>query len=405
MIRKSLGMISVVAASLFAVDMDFHGNITTEVGTDLPVENFDPTYFAENDLRLIGSIQLNDGVSFDVTLHNYSSVGIDRSDLITTDRGYENYGYLTDDTSSSALNKHIHRRTVDKNALPVQLLAKWNFTKNGTLMLGDFTYSAGKTNLSRASDSLKFASIFREQSLRGFGIKASGATVYTGIIDSAQSSMGIYASYDVDIINKPKTKFSVKPVVDWVMLGDGTKSQLLSVNPGANGTSPDTNVIEVSGRNREWNMGVEYAYSSYVSSMEYSISGAFGLLPYAGENTYTMLIEPSINIAKFSFGMGAYYAALADDGELSYMQTDMPEQYFLYMEPTFELHPKITVGLLYEYHDQSFKTDKDMMQVITPAFYLYPNDALEIRAMAGMTLNETFDEGHFALTMQSAVRF
>ncbi len=405
MIRKTIGMISVVAASLFAVDMDFHGNITTEVGTDLPVEKFDPTYFAENDLRLIGSLKLNDGVSLDVTFHNYSSVGVDRSDLATIGQGYGNYAFLSEDTSSTALNKHLYKRTVDKNALPVQLLAKWDFTKNGTLMLGDFTYSAGKSSLHRASDSLKFATIFREQSLRGFGIKASGATVYTGIIDSVQSSMGIYASYDVDIINKPKTKFSVKPMVDWVMLGDGTSSRQVSVVPGVNGTRPDTNVIEVTGRNREWNMGVEFAYSSYVNSMEYAVSGALGLLPHAGENTYTVLIEPSINVGSFSLGMGAYYAALAKENELSYMQTDMPEQYFFFMEPTFELHPKITVGLLYEYHDESFKTDKDMMQVITPAFYLYPNDALEIRTMAGMTLNETFDEGHFALTMQSAVRF
>ncbi|MGL1936478.1 MAG: hypothetical protein OCD01_15715 [Fibrobacterales bacterium] len=400
MFKKSIAFVATTVVSLFAVDMSFHGEIETDAGVNFYNKKWKANYSALNDITLIGDIKLNDGVFVALTYRNLYKEGVSPINDAVLGGGYQNQSGTSVD-SMGYITHHTDNRMVDVNGLPLQVLLSWDFANRGTVLLGDYTTSAGTTNLRRYDDERAFAALYREHSLRGIGVKASDGTFFIGMVDSIQSSLGINAQYDVSLINKPRTKMSLTPVVDWVLFGSGTETTVLS-----EATAPGEITERVEGgRSRSWNIGVEGVYSSYYESMEYSVSGALGIMPYRGHNTITVLAEPTINIGTVTFSTGGFYAALAKDAAPVYSQTDMPAQWFVYAEPSMEITPKISAGLLYEYHDTSFKFGNDMTNVIQPTLYIYPNDVMDFWVTAGYAFDQDFDEKLFSFDIQSSVRF
>ncbi|MGL1903479.1 MAG: hypothetical protein OCC49_15175 [Fibrobacterales bacterium] len=400
MIKKSIAFVAAAVVSLFAVDMSFHGEIETDAGVNFYNKKWKASYSALNDITLIGDIKLNDGVSVALTYRNLFQKGTTPIyDAIVSD-GYQNKRGITVDSMGYIID-HTEDRMVDVNGLPLQVLLSWEFTKGGTVLVGDYTTSAGTTNLRRYDNDMAFASLYREHTLRGVGVKASDGTFFVGMVDSLQGSLGVNAQYDVSLINKPRTKMSVTPVIDWVLFGSGTETRVITEATGPG----ETSVLIEGGRSRNWNIGVEGVYSSYFESIEYSVSGALGVSPYRGHNTITVLAEPSVNVGVFTLSTGGFYAALAKEAEAAYLQTDMPVQWFLYAEPSMEITSKISAGLLYEYHDTSFKYGDDMTNVIQPTLYLYPNDVMDFWLTAGYAFDQDFDEKLFSFDIQTSVRF
>jgi len=337
----SMALIVVVPASVFA-ETEISGFADVDMGVYFD-KDFDYDTKANHEVGLDLTTSLNEGFTLEVALLMYSTMV---------------------DTSGERMQSFVRRRdrgalvNDDESLYPSVALdgvrAVWEFTENGSFVFGDLGYSHGQTSYYGFTHSSEYGAILPDQFLRGIGFEVADGKFYLGAPSSGGRDHGIvfYASYATPLITRNDEKLVVTPVFDFMLSG----------NP----------------RSHRHTIGAEVEYTKSLDKLNYGTYAAMGLIPHAGENSWTFLVEPSMSYGLFNLGVVGYHAALAFDDKTAEHQTYMPEQQFLVVEPGFAPHPKLNIGLPVEYHDPSLNVDEDDYLRFGPAAYLYPTPGAEI---------------------------
>ena len=75
-----------------------------------------------------------------------------------------------------------------------------------------------------------------------------------------------------------------------------------------------------------------------------------------------------------------------------------------YIESSLALHPKLSMGFAYEFHDPSTEQHNDSRHFVGPSFYLYPTVEAEIIFWAGYNICSK-GANHFSMGMSGHVEF
>ena len=259
---------------------------------------------------------------------------------------------LTADGEESYLRNRDHAAPVnDEDAQKGHLFIdgivfNWEFTRLVSLQLGDLEYDLGQgSHYSFKHDD--FATIMANTVLRGFGFSlGEDGQVIIGVPDSKKDAIWGYAGYRLPIIDRNDHKLAVKLAGDLVFKNGG--------------------------RNQRYTVGGEVEYSRALEDLDYGIFAAAGLIPFDDNNTYTLLLEPSMSYKKFSLGASMYQAFLADKKEELSLQTNLPVQRYAIIEPSFAPIKQFAFGLAGEFHDRDIESSGNEYIALTPNFYLYP---------------------------------
>jgi hypothetical protein len=246
------------------------------------------------------------------------------------------------------------------------VMAEWEFTENGSLVVGDLSYSGGVPQFYRFKDSYYYSSILSSNDLRGFGFKAGGLETYLGFSDANEKSMRLFGAFTLDLLDRPEQKATVRPFFDMILQGGGRD-----------------------GRRFTW--GIEGDFSSVFRSIDYNIHYAGGYLPLSPEGTTTLLVEPSLQWKNLTLNLSYFRAwppADRQGNDISYYLAVPVEQWF-YVEPGFDLNDHFALGLGFEWLEPDTKISGDDFMYTRATMYLYPNANSSIQVYAGYEAHKT----------------
>lgn len=370
--RKLLLPIVLGAASMAAAaDIEVNGSVNFDYATYFD-EDFDPTNAANQDIDLSVTAHLDENVAVKVSTNTHSSFGDSAETSEIRRHGYARTTAIDSDGRYTAFNFD-----------GVQLM--WTFVPQVTMIFGDLTYNAGGINYYYWRDTGRDAAIVRDQSLRGLGFefgteKYGQGKVYMGAADGHNASMAVFASYAAPLLNKTNEHLTITPSVDWMF------GQHLS-------------------RSYTYTMGVEVDYSKSMGDLNYGAYAAWGVHPYKEVGVHSFLIEPSFNYAFFNLGLSFFYAKINDkysnDVEPQIFTDD---QMLFAVEPSFNLHKKLTLGVGYEYHDKNTNVDDDQYHFLGLNFNIYPTLHTELVIWAGYNFDDN-SKTDFAMGISGSANF
>lgn len=340
--------ITLIVASMASVAMatpkiNLSGDASADIGIYYD-STFDYKTMVNHDISVDLGVEINEGVSFNITGTTYSTTINEDGDREKSELRRRDAGAVINDEESMYSEFELDSYSFN-----------WNFTENGTLMFGDLIYNAGATSYHGFSNSSKNAAIIPDQRIRGIGIHASDLKVYFGSpVNSNDFGISAYASYTYKVFDKADQKLALSAIGDFILSG--------------------------SDRFNRGTLGIEADYSQTIDKFAYGIYFAGAILNQTkGNNTFTILAEPSLNYKKASLSLVAYHAFLPylpsekDVADQAYM----PEQQFFVLEPGVQLHRLIAVGIPLEYHNESVKQDDDDYFRAGFNTYLYPTSNAE----------------------------
>lgn len=362
----------VSAACAFAAEVELHGAVNVDYGSYFD-SDFDPKNAANQDIDLVATAFLDEDVSVTVMANTHSSYMDSTGDNISETRRH-------DFARSTAIDDDDARWTAF-NFGGVQL--RWDVTHAVGIIFGDLTYSAGSFNYYYWRDPGRYAVITREETLRGVGAefgndKYGKGKVYFGASDNTLHTAAIYASYGVPLLNKNDEHLVLTPSVDW-MFGD-----------------------EI-GRGYTYVLGTEVDYSKSYEKLNWGIYAVWGLHPYKGKGVHSFLVEPSFNYSIFNLGM-SYFYAITDEDYAAADQIFTDDQKMFSVEPSFNLHKKLTLGVSYEYHDPDDEVHGDDYHFLGMNFYVYPTMRTEVVFWYGYNFSDNIDTD-FAMGISGRVDF
>jgi hypothetical protein len=336
-----------LAGTAVAADVSFDGTLEAEYGTYLD-KDFVVDNRANQDLGINMNVALDENVSA-IASFSTQSTYVGGDSLVAASQFRHRY-------SSTEMGDDANRWTaVNFDGI----LFKWQIQRNAAFVFGDLTYSAGAFNYYYWRNTRDYASIITDQGLRGLGFELEGGRVYLGASDNNDKSAVLFASYPLAIIDRTDNKLVLTPSFD---------------------------AIKGGGRDHRYTAGAEIEYTRSYTMLNYGLRGAVGTRPFHGDNTYTFLVEPSMNYGKFSLASSAYTAVLADGDSTAAAQTYVPDERMVYVEPSISLHPKFALGLSGEWHDPDSETNDDEYTVYSPTGYLYPTAGMEIVFWTGYSV-------------------
>lgn len=355
----------------FAVDVEFHGSVNMDYASYFD-EDFDPTNAGNQDIDLSATANLDENVSVTVNATTHSTY--------LDSNGNEQVSEIRHGVArSTAMGSDGRYNEFDFDG--VQL--RWDITKMVGLIFGDLTYNAGSFNYYFWRDPARYAVIMRDQSLRGvgaeFGSEKYGlGKVYVGASENTKNTAAVYGSYAWPLLNHANEHLIVTPSADWVF-GDHI------------------------GRPNTYSLGIEIDYTKSLGDLNYGAYAVWGMHPYKGKGTHSFLIEPSFNYMLFNLGF-SYFYAIVDDEYPAADQIFTEDQMLFAVEPSFDLHKKLSLGFTYEYHDTDVEIDDDEYQFIGLNFYVYPTLRTEVVIWAGYNFNKNIDTD-FAMGISGKAEF
>ena len=110
-----------------------------------------------------------------------------------------------------------------------------------------------------------------------------------------------------------------------------------------------------------------------------------------------------MNYAFFNLAF-TYFYALTDEDHPAEEQLFTEDQLLFAVEPSFNLHKKLTMGVTYEYHDPDTEVHKNDYHFGGLNFYLYPTMKSEIVFWFGYNFSDNIDTD-FAMGISGQVEF
>ena len=370
--RKLILPIALATTAAFAAEIEIHGNVNFDYGSYFD-DDFSPTNAANQDIDLSAKAKMDENVSVTVKANTHST-----------------YVDSSSNTQASETRRHYFARSTaindggkytEFNFDGVEL--RWDVSKNVGFIFGDLTYSAGAFNYYYWRDPARYAVIVREESLRGVGVevgteKYGKGQIYMGASENNEHSMALFGTYSVPILNHVDEHLVMTPSVDW-MFGD-----------------------EIS-RSYTYTFGVEVDYSKSFEVFNYGIYAVWGLHPYKGNGVHSFLLEPSFNYDFFNFAL-SYFYAITDKDYAAADQIFTDDQLLFSVEPSFNLHKKLTMGISYEYHDPDTEIDDDDYHFLGLNFYVYPTLKTELVFWCGYNFSDEI-KTDFAMGISAKANF
>ena len=336
--RKLILPIALAATGFaMAADIEIHGNVDFDYASYFD-RDFDPTNAANQDIDLSVTAHLDENVS--VTVFTNTRSNISNAEGTAEIR----HGMAR----STAITDGDNRYTAFKFD-GVEL--RWNPFQDVSFIFGDITYNAGAFNYYFWRDTDRYAVITKSESIRGFGVelgntKFGEGKFYIGATDDSKSSVAVFGSYALKLLNRPDEHLTITPSVDWVF-----GSEI--------------------GRGHTYTFGTELDYSKSLEMLNYSIYAVYGLHPYKGHGVHSFLVEPSMNYGIFNLGLNYFYS-ITDKNYEAAPQLFTDDQMLFAIEPSFNITKKFTLGVSFEYHDPDTNIEKDEFKFLGMNFYVYP---------------------------------
>ncbi|MCF0216322.1 MAG: hypothetical protein HUK21_07605 [Fibrobacteraceae bacterium] len=359
------------AAFATAAEIEVHGNVNLDYASYFN-EDFDPTNAANQDIDLSLKAQLDENVSVIVN-------GTTKSTYVGADSSVQASEIRHGLARSTAMGSNGRFNSFDFDGAQL----RWDVTPDVGIIFGDMTYSAGQINYYFWRDPSRYAVIVREESLRGIGVEVGNekygqGKLYFGASEDSESSMALFATYGLPLINRTNEHFVITPSLDW-MFGDHI------------------------GRSHTYVLGTEIDYTKSLEKFNYGVYAVWGLHPYKGNGVHSFLLEPSMNYAVFNLSATFFHAIVDEDYEAApQIMTDA--QQFFAIEPSFNLHKKLTLGLNYEYRDVDVNIEKDETHYGGLSFYVYPTLNTEVVIWMGYNFDDNNDTD-FAMGISGKAEF
>ena len=336
--RKLILPIALAATGFAAAaDIEINGNVDFDYASYFD-RDFDPTNAANQDIDLSVTAHLDENVSVTVFTNTRSNIS----------NGEGTAEIRHGMARSTAITDEDNRYTAF-NFDGVEL--RWNPFQDVSFIFGDISYSAGAFNYYFWRDTDRYAVISKGESIRGFGvelgnIKFGEGKFYIGATDDSKSSVAVFGSYALKLLNRPDEHLTITPSVDWVF-----GSEI--------------------GRGYTYTFGTELDYSKSLEILNYSIYAVYGLHPYKGHGVHSFLVEPSLNYGIFNLGLNYFYSIVDKNYEAA-PQLFTDDQMLFAIEPSFNITKKFTLGVSFEYHDPDSEIEKDEFKFLGMNFYVYP---------------------------------
>ncbi|MDR1760065.1 MAG: hypothetical protein LBR60_06030 [Fibrobacter sp.] len=349
--RKVAFLVLAVSSLALAAQIEVNGSISADYGTYWD-KDFDPTNAANQDIDLSVTAYMDEAFSVTVSANTHSN-------YVSKD-GLEP-SRVRDELRAAPISDLDNRYTAfDFKGI----LLRWEFTPGVAALFGDLTYSAGSFSYYFWRDPKYFAVILREQTIRGIGFELGDGRVYVGPTEYNNSSLATFASYPFELLGKTEERLTITPSIDWIW-------------------------GKHIGRSYTYALGVEAQYAKSIGDLSYGVTGTWGMHPYKGDGVHTFLAEPSFNYKFFNLALTYYRALLADDNAPVEKQTFTDEQMLIYVEPSFNLHKKFTLGAFYELHEPNINVSDDKRHVVGPSLYFYPTAKAELVFWGGYNIRDT----------------
>jgi len=373
--RKLILPIALATASFaIAADIELHGEVNADYASYFNDE-FSPTNAANQDIDLDVLARLDEYMSIRIMTNTHS-----------------NYVTADGNVDASETRRHYMARSTAMgedgqftafNFDGVQF--RWDISHAATFLVGDMTYSAGAFNYYYWRDPARYAVITREEGLRGIGFelgneKYGQGKIYIGASDNNDHTLASFATYSLPLLNHVDEHLVITPSVDWIF------GQHI-------------------GRSHTYTFGTEVDYSKSFEVFNYGIYAVWGIHPYKGNGVHSFLVEPSMNYAFFNLNL-SYFYALVDEEYDAAPQLLTDDQMLFAVEPSFNLHKKLTMGFNYEYHDPDKNKSGDDYHFLGMSFYVYPTMKTELVFWYGYNFTDRSDiDTEFAMGISAKASF
>jgi len=371
--RKLILPVVLASASFaLAAEVELHGAVNADYGSYFD-SDFSPINAANQDIDLAVTARMDENVSVTVMANTHSTY-VDSNGTHASETHRHYYAH------STAMGDEGGRYT-EFNFDGVQF--RWDVAHAVSFVFGDLTYNAGRFNYFYWRDPSRYAVIVRDESLRGIGAevgtkKFGNGKLYMGASDDNEHSMALFGTYSLPMINHVDEHLILTPSIDW-MFGDDI------------------------GRSYTYSLGTEVDYSKSFERFNWGIYAVWGLHPYKGKGIHSFLLEPSMSYAFFNLGF-TYFYALTDEDYAAEEQIFTEDQLLFAVEPSFNLHKKLTMGFSYEYHDPDSEVHGDDYHFGGLNFYLYPTMKTEVVFWFGYNFSDNIDTD-FAMGISAQVEF
>lgn len=243
--------------------------------------------------------------------------------------------------------------------------------------VGDMPYTEGAVTYHRYDNGTAFAAGMKQQNMRGLEGGFAGAVLGIGLSAEEKDSMTImgaevkdenayfvHAAYDLEIAGQ-----KIRPYFNYKGYDKG-----------------DYNSIRV-GVNAELVFGNVKVHATY---------GLLDDCAFKGEPvvSHSFLLEPTLDLGKFSIKGSAYFAYLADNVKRATV-IDMPEFYYVHAEPSFLVTSAFKAAVMGEYHSNTLdrRNIQNSFAYVGPKLYFNPNKfiSLDVYGAAVLPIGDTAD--------------
>ncbi|GHV15037.1 hypothetical protein AGMMS49938_12310 [Fibrobacterales bacterium] len=357
--------LSAFAVTAFAADVSFEGSLDADYGNYLE-KDFKVNNAANHDLRLKMNVDLDENVR--------AVVGAASKSIFVNSNGSEEYSRLRHRDAATPMGSD-RWTAFEFDGISLE----WTVWRDLTFVFGDLSYSFGAFDYYYWRNSDYYAGVLTSQGLRGLGVNfGKDGYVYVGASDANDKSGRIAASYAFAMpgLNQVNHKLTLAPMLD---------------------------IIKGGGRAHRYTFGVDANYSRSFTDLNYALRGIWGIHPSHGDLVNTFAVEPSLNYKKFSVAGLGYFAFLASDAgdDLVIADTYAPDETMVYVEPSYALAKKFSLGLAGEWHKPG--EDKDDWFLIAPTGYLYPTAGVDLSFWLGYAITEGHNNPSFGIS--SSVKF
>jgi hypothetical protein len=360
-------VIAMLSCAAFAADVSFEGTMDADYANHVE-RDFTVNNAANHDLRLKMNVDMDENVR--------AVVGIASISTYVDPNGDTQYSRIRHREEATPISSDGHWAPFVFDGISLE----WTIKRDLTFIFGDLFYSFGSFNYYYWRNSDYYAGVLKTQGMRGLGVQlGKDGYVYIGAGNSNDKAGRIAASYAFDMpgLDKVDHKFSLAPMFD---------------------------LIKGGGRDHRYTFGVDANYSRSYTELNYAVRGMFGIHPSHGSYVNTFTLEPSLNYKKFNFASTCYFALLSDDDSeealpITVAETYAPDKRLIYMEPSYSINKKFSMGLGGEWH----KGETDDWYLIAPTGYLYPTAGMDLSFWTGYTIKE--GPNHWGFGISSSVKF
>ncbi len=346
-----LPIVVLLACVAFATDVSFEGTLDVDYGNYLE-KNLTANNAANQDLRIKMNVDLDENVRAVVGAASKSQ-------------------YFRSSDSSFQYSRIRHRgeaTPIGSDSLRFSpflfdgFSLEWTVRRDLTFIFGDMFYSFGSFNYYYWRNPDYYAAVLTTQGMRGLGVRfGKDGYVYLGASDSNDKSSRIAASYAFTVpgINQVNNRFTIAPMFD---------------------------LIKGGGRDHRYTIGADANYSRSYTDLNYAVRGLWGLHPSHGSYVNTFTLEPSFNYKSFNLASTCYWALLSDSKDssdaLTIDQTYTTDERLIYVEPSYSINKKFSMGLGFEWH----KPESNNWFLIAPTAYLYPTAGVDLSFWIGYSI-------------------